>query len=94
MPAPRKKPETAPAATEPKPETNGKAKTCVITRQQFREKAPAAIEVKDVLPVKKEFETGTLGYFTQVSAVVHIDGVPVKMNGMCQLFIPNSKEAK
>jgi hypothetical protein len=82
--------------TETKAESNGEKakKECVVTRSQFRDKAPAAVQVTNVVAVKKEFESGTMGYYTQVTAVVEIDGVPVKMNGQCQLFIANSKDAK
>lgn len=67
-------------------------KACVITRAQFQ-KAPMAIKVECAV-IKKEFESGTLGYYAQISTTVEIDGLPVKMNGQVQLFIANSKDAK
>ena len=69
-------------------------KKCVITRDQFRQHAPAAVTVPATVATKKEYATGTLGYFAQVSMVVEVDGVPTKMTGNCQLYVANSKEAE
>lgn len=72
---------------------NAGEKGCPITRAQFA-KAPAAVNLPAVALIKKEFSTGTLGYFAQIDMVVEIDGIPVKIKGNAQLYIPNSKEAK
>lgn len=68
-------------------------KACPITKTQFREKAPNAVSAGNVALLKKEFATGTLGYFAQISVTVEVDGVPVKLTGNAQLYVPNSKEA-
>lgn len=74
--------------------TAGEPKPCLITRTQFREKAPVAVEVPASAVMKKEFTTGTMGYFGQISVTVMIDGTPVKLTGNMQLYVPNSKDAK
>lgn len=68
-------------------------KDCKITKKQFRDSAPAGVPVQTVA-IKKEFTTGTLGYYAQVSADIMVDGVPVKLIGNVQLYVSNSKEAK
>lgn len=71
-----------------------KAKTeCPVTREQFKS-APPAVVIDKVALLRKEFSTGTMGYFTQIEATVEINGVPVKMKGNAQVYIANSKEAK
>jgi len=90
-PKPPAKPEQ-PKPTEPAATTEGNGKACLITRTQFRESAPAAVQINDVIK-KKEFATGTLGYYGQITVVVTVDGVPMKLRGQAQLFVDNSKNA-
>lgn len=68
-------------------------KECKITKKQFRDSAPAGVNVSTVA-IKKEFGTGTLGYYAQVAVDIMVDGVPVKLTGNVQLYVGNSKEAK
>lgn len=81
-------------ANEQKQEAEEKKKECVITKKQWDAKAPAAVTVPATIATKKNFSTGTMGYYAQVSAVIEVDGVPVKLTGNCQLYVANSKEAK
>ena len=71
----------------------GKDKECPITREEFGT-AQEAVKLSETLLSKKEFATGTLGYFGQISAIVTINGKPVKLTGNAQLYVPHSKEAK
>lgn len=73
---------------------NGGVKACPITRAQFQTKAPAAVTLPATALVRKEFSTGTMGYFAQIDMTVEVDGVPVKMKGNAQLYIANSSDAK
>jgi hypothetical protein len=97
---PSTKPAAKPSAEEPAPKTKAapkdeaaEEKECAITKKQFKTGAPAAVKIEGVA-MKKEFATGTLGYFGQISVTIEVDGVPVKMNGQVQVFVPNSKNAK
>ena len=72
----------------------GKAeKECPITREEF-DTAQDALKLSETLLSKKTFATGTLGYFGQISAIVTINGKPVKLTGNAQLYVPHSKDAK
>ena len=92
MPAPRVKPETkteTPKNAKPEPKSP-------VTRKKFREAAkpiPAKLGDMPLAVMPKEFETGTLGFYTTGSTVVEIDGVPMKATFMVQVFISNSKVA-
>lgn len=94
-PKPAKAPP-APATETPAEETNGNGrekKPCPITKSEFRASAPAAVQLGSTVLLKKEFATGTLGYFAQISTTIVVDGKPVKVSGNAQLYVPNSKEA-
>lgn len=68
------------AETHP-PESNGekKDKVCKISRKQFRDKAPAGLNVtingQSYIAGKKEFDTKSLGWNTSEKGKVEIDGV-------------------
>jgi len=72
-------------------------KLCVVTRDQFRKGAKPLTGKVGETPlaiVPKEFDTGTLGWFTNGKTIVEINGIPVNVSFMVQLFIPHSKDAK
>lgn len=72
-------------------------KKCAITREQFRKGAkPLKASINDIplAVMTKEFDTGTLGWFANGQSVVEIDGTPVKVTYMVQVFVANSKQAE
>lgn len=73
-------------------------KACPITKTQFTNEAPAAVQVANVVMTKKVFAPdkdgkSTLGYFAQVQVTIIVNGEPVKLNGNCQVYVANSKNA-
>lgn len=70
-----------------------KSKPCPVTRKEFKDSAPDTITVTFVLN-KREFDTGTMGYFAQHDETVDIAGKKVKVKGSMGLYIANSKGAK
>lgn len=84
------------------PTTAPKAKKVPqVTRQQFRDKAPASIAVKlhdgkmelpGVIAVKKEFETGSLGWYGNGKILVEIDGKPCEVQMGFNFTLIGSKE--
>lgn len=85
-------------STQPAP---SKKKVAPITREQFRKSAPTGITItlstKDgdlgvVLASKKEFETGSLGWYGNGRAIVNIDGVPTEVQLGFNFTVIGSKE--
>lgn len=72
------------------------APKCPVTRKQFRDKAPAGIKItldgKDQVALKKEFSTGSLGWFANEKITVEVDGVPCKVQVGINLTLVGSKE--
>ena len=71
------------------------AKTCPITRRQFREKAkPVTVTINNVplLAEVKEFSTGSLGWYLNGKVSIEIDGTPVSVQIGLNLTIVGSKE--
>jgi len=73
------------------------AKTpCPVTREQFALHAQQSLVVDidgaTVVADKKEFSTGSLGWFTTGKITVTIDGVKVPVQAQVQLTLVNSKE--
>lgn len=70
---------------------------CPITRKQFQEDAPpsVAVVINGSLQAanKKEFSTGSLGFYCGDKVTLIIDGVPVKCSVSCSIVIVGSKEA-
>ena len=70
---------------------------CPVTREQFRESAPATITVtlpsgQKVICNKKEFSTDSLGWNCNDKMVVEIDGVACKVQVGINLTLVGSKE--
>lgn len=86
-------PSVLPAETT----TEGKAKKeCPVTRKAFKEGAkPIIVDIggQKVLMDKKEFSSGTFGWFANGTLIVTIGDVPVKVSFQCQAYVPNSKDA-
>lgn len=89
-------PPVAPAFTKA-PAANGKAKNgCPITRKQFREKAAPVISlVVDGVPVaavRKEYDSGSLGWYANGQVTLTVDGVQVMAQVGANITIVKSKE--
>lgn len=72
------------------------APKCPVTREEFRAKAPAALKVtidgKEAVALKKEFDTGSLGWFLTEKVTVIIGDVPVRVQAGLNLTLVGSKE--
>jgi hypothetical protein len=71
------------------------AKTCPITRQQFREQAkPVEVQINGapLVAAVKEFSTGSLGWYLNGKTTVMIDGAPVSVQIGLNLTIVGSKD--
>jgi len=91
--------KTKQTAAPADPAANGKAKTpCPVTAEQFLAKAPAILAVtiagQPIAADRKQFSTGSLGWYGQGKIVVEIDGVPVKVQVGLNLTVVGSKEAE
>ena len=81
------------------PETNGKAGTKFpFTKKEFKDKAPAMITVtiagKSYDAERKEFSTGSVGYYLNGKVTLEIGGEPVSFQIGLNLTAVGSKEAK
>ncbi len=81
------------------PVSNGKApkKTvCPITRAQFEKHAPGVLRCniggRDVLAERREFSTGSLGYYSQGKIALEVDGKLVTYQCSVSLQVVGSKE--
>ncbi|MGE0713340.1 MAG: hypothetical protein AB7N76_34085 [Planctomycetota bacterium] len=71
------------------------AKSCPITRAQFREEAKAikvSINDQQMLAAVKEFSTGSLGWYLNGKMVVEIAGEPVSVQIGLNLTVVGSKD--
>jgi hypothetical protein len=71
------------------------AKTCPISRKQFRENAkPVEVTINGVplLAEVKEFSTGSLGWYLNGKTTVSVGGTPVAVQIGLNLTIVGSKE--
>jgi hypothetical protein len=71
--------------------------TCPITRTQFVEKAePVRISINgsEMLAEKKEFSTGSFGWYLNGKTVVTVDGKPVSVQIGMNLTVVGSKESE
>jgi hypothetical protein len=72
-----------------------KKTSCPITRDQFLSKAKPLSVVINGVPLaaeKKEFATGSLGWYLNGKVSVEVDGVPVPVQIGLNLTIVGSKE--
>lgn len=85
------------------PNASAKRTACPITRQQFNNAAPQALaakfhdgigEVSSVVAPRREFSTGSLGYYTSEKIVIMIDGVPCKAQVQVSIQLVGSKDLK
>lgn len=72
------------SSTSPDPAESTTTPKCPITREQFREKAPASLTLmlpdgQTVLCEKKEFSTGSFGYYPLNKPVLTVDGLPARL---------------
>lgn len=71
---------------------------CPITIEQFRNEAPRVLGVQigdSVLSAaRKEFSTGTLGWYHTGKVELEIAGEQVTCQAQVQVFIVNSKEVE
>lgn len=78
---------------------------CPITREQFATKAPSHVRVRfgnlgegqegqavDLIAMRKEFESGSLGYYLGDKITLMVDGVPVKVQVGLNMTVVGSKE--
>lgn len=73
------------------------AKTCPVSRTQFVEKAEPVklvINGQEVLAEKKEFSTGSFGWYFNGKVNVTVDGKPVSVQVGLNLTVVGSKEAE
>ena len=71
--------------------------TCPVTKAEFMEKAEAVkIEVGGtaLMAEKKEFSTGSFGWYLSGKAMITVDGKPVQVQVGANLAVIGSKEAK
>lgn len=76
-------------------ETKPEAK-CPISREDFVAKAPAGLTVaiggQNVIAERKEFSTGSFGWYANGKIMIEIDGQPVKVQVGLNLTVVGSKE--
>lgn len=72
------------------------AKSCPVTRAEFREHAKAVkVEINGIpmMAEVKEFSTGSFGWYLNGKSVVEIDGKQVSIQIGMNLTVVGSKEA-
>ncbi len=71
-------------------------RTCPVTLEQFRGKAPRGLTVtidgKPMTADIKEFSTGSFGWFLNGKTVVDVDGVPTTVQIGMNITVVGSKE--
>lgn len=71
--------------------------TCPITATTFSEKAPPTIKVningRECLAQRKEFQTGSFGYYLNEKVVIEVDGKPLTLTAGMNLIVVGSKDA-
>jgi len=67
-------------------------KVCAISREDFQAKAPQTVTIT-VIAEKKEFSTGSFGFYANGKTTVMIDGQPVPLQIGANFTVPYSKEA-
>ncbi len=77
-------------------EAGGKEKTCPVTKEQFLKGAkPMQCSVPDAnvhaILSPREMGTGSLGYHTNGTCVLVVDGVPVEATWQVQVILKHSK---
>lgn len=84
-------PVAAPVA--PAPTANGK---CPLSRAEFRAQAPVVLSCtvngQPIVLERKEFSTGSLGYYANGKILVEIAGKPVKLQIGFNLTVVGSKD--
>ncbi len=71
------------------------AKSCPITRAQFRKLAKAVEVTINGVPMHaevKEFSTGSIGWYLSAKSTISIDGTPVSVQIGLNMTILGSKE--
>jgi hypothetical protein len=71
--------------------------TCPVSRTQFVEKAEAvrvSINGSEMIAEKKEFSTGSFGWYLNGKTVIMVDGKPVSVQIGMNLTVVGSKEAE
>ncbi len=71
------------------------AKSCPITRDQFREHAkPVQVTINQIPMIAevKEFATGSLGWYLNGKSTIEVDGKPVSVQIGLNLTIVGSKD--
>lgn len=72
------------------------AKTCSITRSEFREHAKAIkVEINGIpmMAEVKEFSTGSFGWYLSGKSVIEVDGKQVSVQIGMNLTVVGSKDA-
>lgn len=67
---------------------------CPITREQFADAKPLVIEIdgKQVVAPRKDFSSGSFGWYANEKVVVTVDGTPVKVQANISLVVVSSKD--
>ena len=84
---------------EPKTDTGSNGdKKCPVTLEQFNKKAPSELAVtiagKAMSAEKKEFSTGSFGYYINTKITLDVDGTPVTFQVGANITAVGSKPEK
>jgi hypothetical protein len=70
---------------------------CPLSKTQFLEKAEAVkitIGTTEIIADKREFSTGSFGWYHNGKITITVDGKPISVQIGCNLTVVGSKEAE
>ena len=70
---------------------------CPLSKTQFLEKAEAVkitIGTSEIIADKREFSTGSFGWYHNDKITITVDGKPISVQIGCNLTVVGSKEAE